>query len=66
MKEKTVTSTWTFSVPKYPEWYVREMIQFVRDVVDEKTAVENFKKLLENYKKKLTIKELLKLLFKRL
>jgi len=62
--EKLVTSTSTISTSKYPR-IIQEFVDFVYNAKSEKDAVHNIKVLLESYKKRLTVWELIKLLFNK-
>ena len=58
----TAASTSTFPLG-YKDWFIEDILKFVRDAIDEKDATANLKVLMEKYEKEKSLKD--KLFYKK-
>lgn len=63
--EDLIDGTSTVSNSEYDDYWINELMCFVRGAVLKEDAVQNAKSILEQFKKSLSFKELLKLMLRK-
>jgi len=63
MEQKTYTAT--FTTCKYDDFILDDFVRFCYEAKTEKSAVDNFKRLLKKHESRLSMWQLIKLLFSK-